>query len=150
MKIPIVAALLLLSPLACTHATNTTHAVTHTGSCPTQYPPNSPRSSIHRLVGNANTPVQPQNGLVLIEVRGEASNPVVSNAQLSFRNRAVQRDTVALDSSRIAIVLPQGRYLFRARRLGFRTVEDSLEVRAGYADTVRVVLATEITCLLSA
>jgi hypothetical protein len=149
MKIHIAA----LSPfiaLACTHQPNATNPVTHTSSCPAEYPANWATSSIHRSVGNSTNSVQPQSGVVVIEVRGDASNPVASNAQLSFRNRTVQRDTVAVDSTRIEIVLPQGRYLFRARRIGFRTVQDSLDVRPGYADTVRVILATDITCLLSA
>jgi hypothetical protein len=43
--------------------------------------------------------------------------------------------------------VPAGRYAFRARRIGAQTLQDSVDVRSGYVDTVKILLGREVMCL---
>jgi hypothetical protein len=43
--------------------------------------------------------------------------------------------------------VPAGRYSFRARRIGAQTLQDSVDVRSGYVDTVKILLGREVMCL---
>jgi hypothetical protein len=74
-------------------------------------------------------------------------NPRVFGAQVSLRSRAMQRDTVVTDSVISVTQLPAGRYSLQVKRLGFRQLQDSIEIRSGYLDTIRVSLATDMFCL---
>jgi hypothetical protein len=45
------------------------------------------------------------------------------------------------------VTVPAGRYSFRARRIAAQTLQDSINVRRGFVDTVKVTLGREIVCL---
>jgi hypothetical protein len=117
-----------------------------TGSCP-PIPASWPQSTLRRSLGSSDLTLRPQTGALFVEVKGDGLNPSALGAHLALRSRAILRDTVVRDSVVNIALLPPGRYSLRIRRLGFRQLQDSIEIRSGYLDTVRVVLATDMACL---
>ncbi len=89
--------------------------------------------------------MEAQAGALIFEVRID-STPGRPSAQLSLRNRQIQRDMPYGDSV-VKVIVPAGRYSFRARRIGAQTLQDSVDVRRGYVDTVRILLGREMMCL---
>ena len=87
--------------------------------------------------------LEAQTGTLIFEV-GVDSMPS-QGAQISVRNQTVRRD-MAYSDSLIKVNVPTGRYYFRARRIGAQTLEDSIDVRSGFADTVRILLGREMFC----
>ena len=123
--------------------------VTFTVDCPPAVPDSLPRSVLRRSLGSSDLTLSPQTGALFVEIRGDESNPKVFGAQVSLRSRATQRDTVVTDSVVSVTRLPAGRYSLQVKRIGFRQLQDSIEIRTGYLDTVRVSLATDMICLES-
>jgi hypothetical protein len=82
---------------------------------------------------------------LIFEVRVD-SIPGVSGAQVSLRNKSVTRD-IPYASSLTTTVVPAGRYYLRARRIAAEMLQDSMDVRSGFADTVKIVLGRDIVCL---
>ena len=72
--------------------------------------------------------------------------PGLESAQVSLRNQTIRRD-IAYGDSVIRVTVPAGRYLLRARRIGAQTLQDSIDVRSGFDDTVRVTLGRECVYL---
>jgi len=72
--------------------------------------------------------------------------PGVEGAQISLRNRTIRRDITYSDSV-IRVTVQAGRYSFRARRIAAQTLQDSIDVRSGFVDTVKVTLGREVVCL---
>ena len=116
-------------------------------TCPSQRPASWPNSQFSVAFGNPDKTLGSQTGALIIEVRVD-SMPGLQSAQVSLRNQAMRRDLPFGDSV-ITLTAPAGRYFFRARRVGAQTLQDSIDVRSGYADTVRVTLGREVMCLLS-
>jgi hypothetical protein len=108
-----------------------------------------PRSVLRRSLGSSDLTLSPQTGALFVEVRGDEMNPRVFGAQVSLRSRTMQRDTVVTGSVVSVTQLPTGRYSLQVKRLGFRQLQDSIEIRSGYLDTARVSLATDMICLES-
>lgn len=117
-----------------------------TGGCPPD-PASWAQSTLRRSLGSSDLTLSPQTGALFVEVKGNASNWLPLGAQVFLRSRAIVRDTVVSDSVVKITLLPAGRYSLRIRRLGFRQLQDSIEIRSGYLDTVRVALATDLICL---
>jgi hypothetical protein len=91
--------------------------------------------------------LRPHTGTVFVEVKGDHLNPSASGAQLALRTKGILRDTVVSDSG-VNIAQPAaGSYSLEVKRIGFRRLQASIEVRSGYLDTVRVVLSTDVMCL---
>jgi hypothetical protein len=117
-----------------------------TGGCPA-IPASWPQSTLSRSLGSSDPTLGPQTGALFVEVKGDGLNPSAMGAHLSLRSRAILRDTVVTDSVVTMTLLPAGRYSLGITRPGFRQLRASIEVRSGYLDTVRVVLATDMACL---
>ncbi len=117
-----------------------------TGDCPA-IPASWPQSTLSRSLGSSDPTLRPETGALFVEVKGDGLNPLALGAHLSLRSRGILRDTVVRDSVVNIAPLPAGRYSLGIRRLGFRQLQASIEVRSGYLDTVRVVLATDMACL---
>ena len=98
-------------------------------------------------LGRPDKKLDANTGVLIIDVRGDSLNPDVRDAQVSLRSLAIRRDVSVADSL-IRMTLPPDRYLFRVRRIASQTVQDSIDVRNGYIDTINVSLGREIVCLL--
>jgi hypothetical protein len=109
--------------------------------CPSQRPP----SKFRVLFGSADATLEAQTGTLIFEVRID-SMPGLESAQVSLRNQTIRRD-IAYGDSVIRVTVPAGRYLLRARRIGAQTLQDSIDVRSGFDDTVRVTLGRECVYL---
>lgn len=97
--------------------------------------------------GGADTTLETMVGALVVDVSLD-SVPAVNKPQISLLRGGTHYDAVSGDSV-IKIRAPAGRYLFRTRLLGAQTIQDSVDVRSGFADTVRVMLGREVLCLLS-
>jgi hypothetical protein len=122
-----------------------TSAVIIRGGCPSQRPTSWPNSRFQVSFGGSNTTLDAETGTLIFDVRVE-SMPGLQGAQISLRNRTIQRDFAHGDSA-IRVTVPAGRYSFRARRIAAQTLQDSINVRSGFVDTVKVTLGREIMCL---
>ena len=111
--------------------------------CPSQRPASWPHSEFRVFLGSPDATLETQTGTLIFEV-GVDSMPS-QGAQISVRNQTVRRD-MSYSGSLIKVNVPTGRYYFRARRIGAQTLEDSIDVRSGFADTVRIVLGREMFC----
>jgi hypothetical protein len=115
-------------------------------SCPSQRPISWPNSEFQIAFGSRDQALEPQTGTLIFQVRVD-SMPGGQGAQVSLSNQTIQRHMPYGDSV-IRVSVPAGRYSFRARRIGARTLHDSVDVRSGYADTVRIFLGREMMCLV--
>lgn len=113
-------------------------------SCPSQRPASWRHSAFRVFLGTPDQRLEPQTGTLIFEVRVD-STPESSGAQVSVRNQSVRREMQYSDSA-VRVNVPTGRYYFRARRIGAQTLEDSIDVRSGFADTVRIFLGREMFC----
>jgi hypothetical protein len=116
------------------------------GGCPRDTLPASRRSSLLRLPGGRDSSFRGRGG-IFVHIRGDQANASVQGAQVSLRGTDVSRDTVLSDSTLLLRPLPTGQYSLRVHRIGYLNLMDSVAIRAGYLDTVRVALATAIVCL---
>ena len=122
-----------------------TRAVIVNSGCPSQRPTSWSNSQFQVSLGGRDSTLDAQTGALIFEVRID-SIPGAQSAQVSLRNQTIRRDA-AYGDSLIRISAPAGRYLFRARRIAAQTLQDSIDVRASYVDTVKVTLGREIVCL---
>jgi hypothetical protein len=152
---PLVALLLVAVVGACSRpnrvrtrgATINSHGVVITAeSCPSQRPASWPHSQFRVIPGSLNLTSEAQTGTLIFEVRLD-SMPGSQGAQLSLRNQTVRRDMPYRDSI-LSVTVPAGRYYFHARRIGAQTLQDSIDVRSGFVDTVRILLGREMLCLV--
>ena len=121
--------------------------VVFAGGCP-PIPASWPQSTLRRSLGSRDPDLRTHTGALFVEVKGDRLNPSAPGAQLELRSRGVQRDTVVSDSVVTIAQLPGGSYSLGAKNAGFRELHAAIEVRSGYLDTVRVVLATDMACLV--
>ena len=121
-------------------------AVVTAEACPSQRPSSWPHSQLRVLLGSRDTTLEEQTGTLIFEVRLD-SMPRPWSAQISVRNQTIRRD-IPYGDSVIRVSVPAGRYYFRARRVGAQTLEDSIDVRSGFADTARILLGREMLCLV--
>ena len=121
--------------------------VVFSGGCP-PVPASWPQSTLRRSLGSRDPDLHPNTGALFVEVKGDRFNPSAPGTQLEFRSRGVQRDTVVSKSVVTIAQLPAGSYSLSAKNAGFRELHAAIEVRSGYLDTVRVVLATGMVCLV--
>ena len=98
-------------------------------------------------LGRPDKKLDANTGVLIVDVRGDSINPDVRNAQVLLRSLAIRRD-VSVTDSLIRMTLPSDRYFFRVRRIASQTLQDSIDVRNGYVDTVNVSLGRDIVCLL--
>jgi len=124
-----------------------TRAVIVNNGCPSQRPASWPNSQFRVSLGGWDSTLDAQMGALIFDVRID-SIPGAQSAQVSLRNQTIRRDA-AYGDSLIRITAPAGRYLFRARRIAAQTLQDSIDVRGSYVDTVKVTLGREIVCLMS-
>jgi hypothetical protein len=115
------------------------------GGCPTQRPTSWAKSQFRVASGQSDPSLGVQSGTLVFEVQID-SMPGPQAAQVSLWSQATRRDTTFADSP-IKLTLPIGRYAFRVRRIGAQTLQDSVDVRRGYVDSVKVVLGREVVCL---
>ena len=120
-------------------------AVITAEGCPSQRPTSWPRSQFRVFRGSPDTTFEAQSGTLIFEIRLD-SMPRPQSAQVSVRNQTVRRDMPYGDSV-VRVSVPAGRYYFHARRIGAQTLQDSIDVRGGFADTVRILLGREMLCL---
>jgi hypothetical protein len=120
-------------------------AVITAEGCPSQRPTSWPRSQFRVFLGSLDTTLDAQTGTLIFEIRVD-SMPRPQSAQVSVRNQTVRREMPYGDSV-IRVSVPAGRYYFHARRIGVQTLQDSIDVRSGFADTVRILLGREMLCL---
>jgi hypothetical protein len=122
-------------------------AVIVNSGCPSQRPTSWLNSQFRVSLGGWDSTLDAQTGALIFEVRID-SMPGAQSAQVSLRNQTIRRDA-AYGDSLVRITAPAGRYLFRARRIAAQTLQDSIDVRGSYADTVKVTLGRDIVCLES-
>ena len=120
-------------------------AVITAEGCPSQRPTSWLHSQLRVYSGAPDVTLEAQTGALIFEVRVD-SLPRPWSAQISVQNQTIRRDMVYGDSV-IRVSVPAGRYYFRARRIGAETLQDSVDVRSGFADTVRILLGREMLCL---
>ena len=125
-----------------------TGAVIVNSGCPSQRPASWPNSEFRVSLGGRDSTLYAQTGALIFQVRID-SIPGAQSAQVALRNQTIRRDATYGDSL-IRIAAPAGRYFFRARRIATQTLQDSIDVRNGYVDTVKVTLGREIVCLSNA
>ena len=113
--------------------------------CPSQRPTSWPNSQFQVSLGGSDTTLDAETGTLIFDVRVD-SMPGVEGAQISLRNRTIRRDITYSDSV-IRVTVQAGRYSFRARRIAAQTLQDSIDVRSGFVDTVKVKLGREVVCL---
>ena len=116
--------------------------------CPSQRPAFWPHSQFRVFFGSPDTTLEAQTGALVFEVRVD-SMPGVPSAQISLRNQTIRRDMPYGDSV-VRVNAPAGRYYFHARRIGAETVQDSIDVRTGFLDTVKIFLGREMFCSVKA
>jgi hypothetical protein len=126
---------------------NSGGAVLTAAGCPSQRPTSWPHSQFRVFPGSPDTTLEARTGTLIFEVRLD-SMPRPQSAQVSVRNQTVRRDMPYGDSV-VRVSVPAGRYYFHARRIGAQTLQDSIDVRSGFADTVRILLGREMLCLVS-
>ena len=132
---------------ACTRpAPMQTRAVIVNSGCPSPRPASWPKSEFRVSLAGVDSTLDAQTGALLFEVRTD-SIPGAQSAQVSLWNQTIRRDAPFGDSP-IRITAPAGRYVFRARRIAAQTLQDSIDVRSGHVDTVKVTLGREVLCLL--
>jgi hypothetical protein len=117
-------------------------------ACPSQRPASWPRSEFQVFLGSRDTSLEPPTGTLIFEVRADSIAGVPS-AQISLRSQTLRRD-VPYGDSVIRVSVPAGRYYFHARRIGAQTIQDSIDVRERFADTVRIFLGREKFCSVQA
>lgn len=110
--------------------------------CPSQRPTSWPHSQFRVVFGSPDTTLEAQTGTLIFEVRVD-SMPGLQSAQVSLRNQTIRRD-MAYGDSVLRASVPAGRYYFHARRIGAQTLQDSIDVRSGFTDTVRILLGREM------
>jgi hypothetical protein len=116
--------------------------------CSAQRPASWPESSFIHALGPIDRTLDSPNGALFLEVKTDSSNPAPLNAsQVLLQRAGFRRDTLVRDS--IKMTVPAGRYFFRVRGIGLRPVQDSIDIRIGYVDTLHVVLGRELLCLMS-
>jgi hypothetical protein len=98
------------------------------------------------FLGAADTTLETRTGALVVDVSVD-SVPSVNKPQISLLAGATHHDVIYGDST-IKFIAPAGRYVFRARMIGAQTIQDSVDVRSGFADTVKVRLGREVVCLL--
>jgi hypothetical protein len=109
-------------------------------SCPGQ----NPAASRFRVFsGSADATLDAQTGTLIFDVQIDSTPE--RGAQIHLRSQTLSRDMPYSDSV-TRVTIPTGRYYFRARRIGARTLEDSINVRNGFVDTVRVLLGRDKLC----
>ena len=113
-------------------------------SCPSQRPASWPHSHFRVSPGSPDARLEARTGALIFDVQVDSMSP---GAQLLVRDRTLQREVTFSDSA-TRVNIPAGRYYFRARRIGAQTLEDSVDVRSGFADTVRILLGREKMCLV--
>ena len=116
--------------------------------CPSQRPASWPQSNFKIFLGSPGTHLEAQSGTLIFEVRAD-SMPGVPSAQISLRSQTLRRDMPYGDSV-IRVNVPAGRYYFHARRIGAQTIQDSIDVRKGFVDTVKIFLGREKFCSVHA
>jgi hypothetical protein len=136
-----------LNACARTAQVQAARAVVVQDSCPSQRPSSWPNSKLRMSLGRPDKKLDANTGILIIAVRGDSINPNVRNAQVSLRSLGIRRDVYVTDSL-IEMILPPDRYFFRVRRIASQTLQDSIDVRNGYVDTVNVSLGRDIVCLL--
>ena len=83
-------------------------------------------------------------GLV-VRVRQNADGKPLTHATVNFNGTSIGR---LVDSTGSALLSTSaGRYLVRVRALGFRSWEDSIDIRSGFSDTLQVRLGLRNLCL---
>jgi hypothetical protein len=109
-------------------------------SCPGQ----SPHSQVRVVSGSPDAMLEAHTGTLTFEVRVDSA-PESRGAQISVSNESVRRDLPYSDSvTRVSV--PAGGYYFHARRMGAQTLHGSIEVRSGFADTVKILLGQDKLC----
>ena len=99
-----------------------------------------------RLIpGGVDSALDAETGSLVVALSID-SMPHINKAQVSLLTGRVHYDVIYGDSL-VTLTAPAGRYLFRAREIGAQTVQDSVDVRARFADTVKVILGREVVCL---
>ena len=142
-----------LSVLSCAHANPSTRRVDAAGrgvivtggTCPSQRPPSWPKSQFRLRSGAYEGSLDSQTGALVFNVAVD-SIPGPQAAQVSLWNATFRRDS-SFARSPIKMRAPVGRYSFRVRKLGAQTLQDSVDVRSKYVDTLSVVLGREVVCL---
>ena len=109
-------------------------------SCPDQKPV---ASRFRVFAGAADATLDAQTGTLLFEVQVDSTTE--RGAQIYLRNQKLSRDMPYSDSV-TGVTIPTGRYYFHVRRIGARSLQDSIDVRDGYIDTVRVILGRDKLC----
>jgi hypothetical protein len=120
-------------------------AIVTAQTCPALRPPSWPGSQFRVATGAFDPTLDAQSGALVFEV-GVDSIPGPQAAQVSVWSQTFRRDS-AFAQSPIKLTAPSGRYAFRARKIGAQTMQDSVDVRSRYVDTVKVVLGREVVCL---
>ncbi len=115
-----------------------------TNSCRTR-PASWPDSKYETALGARDATLYAGTGRIVVDV-GVDSIPSIHGAQISLIRGPAELHAPYKDSV-VTITAPAGRYVLRARRIGARTLEDSIEIRNGFVDTVKVVLGREVVCL---
>ena len=115
------------------------------GNCPTQRPAYWAKSKFSVERGRSDPTLDAQSGALVFEVTVDSMLGPQA-AQVSLWNQTIRRDS-AFAQSPIKLAVPVGRYSFRARKIGAQTMQDSVDVRSRYVDTVKVVLGREVVCL---
>ena len=123
-----------------------TRGVVINSGCPTQRPTSWANSQFRITFGQIDSTLDAQSGALVFEVQID-SIPGPQGAQVSVRTQTIRRDT-AFAGSPIRMTVPAGRYSFRVQRIGAQTLQDSVDVRSGNVDTVKVILGREVVCLL--
>ena len=111
--------------------------------CPSQRPDSWLHSKFRVFSGSPDATLEAQTGTLIFKV--SVDSMASQGAQISVRNQTVRHD-VSYSDSLIKVNVPAGRYYFRARRIGAQTLEDSIDVRSGFADTVKILLGREMFC----
>jgi hypothetical protein len=126
-------------------ATTQTTVVMDTLYCPSQRPASWAQSQFRVALGYADPSLDAGSGALMVDVQVD-SMPGVHGAQVSLSSQTIRRDA-AFSDSLIKITVPAGRYFLRARRIDAQTLQDSIDVRSGFVDTVKVILGRQIVCL---
>src|SRR5690348_9844574 len=108
-------------------------------------PASWPNSKYQISLGARDTTLYAGTGRLIVDV-GVDSIPSIHGAQISLIRGPAELHAAYKDSV-VTITAPAGRYVLRARRIGARTLQDSIEIRNGFVDTVKVVLGREVVCL---
>ena len=116
-----------------------------TGSCPSERPEYYAKSQFSVQRGGSDATLSAESGALVFEIT-VATILGPQAAQVSLWNQTTRRDS-AFAPSPIKLVVPAGLYSFRVRKIGTQQMQDSVNVRGTYVDTVKVVLGREVVCL---